>query len=455
MLKRFLWGRIIHIAMLSVIIFAFHEKSYSQIGPYRGVSLLSLNGYNESSTETNPQCAGCTYAPQNLYWILDNLDNSQVMSQLTRTFYTYRQAKINLIRLFLNPQWPGWRYKTSLSFPNNISPEYPTPSVARKNAVLRLMDTAYHYGIKTEILFGGPRLNQAYTGWGTTIPTKFGQFYCQQYYSSSPQAYNYDMTWINNWMNVLNGKSNLALVEISFEIVVDTLLDGTKGTIAWFGDSHIGSGSLLYNHGAYAATLWSLFRNAYPNVPASVEILCNRSCLDPKWNSVACLTVNKMQGLKKWFSTYCPGAAYANAELYLFFPPGTGWQQYSDTVTNLLNAYDFTNGPPLWIDEFGMCIGHSSQINPITNIYTETDQTNYIRGVLAGIYKKSKQFNNKISPVLWDGSYDSPFDGGATWGIFSGYDVNNYPIKRLGWNWLMAFYNPESIEIPYKLLLGN
>ena len=129
---------------------------------------MSLNGWNLLPGDT---------APENYIWVFQHwkTTNPPVRTMLKNTFAAYQSANINIVRILLSPQMPGWG--------NQFNSEYPQPSQTSIFGVDSFIALAATFKIKTDIMFCAPQNNSYYID---TFP------------------YPNDKKWIGNWMKQLS-----------------------------------------------------------------------------------------------------------------------------------------------------------------------------------------------------------------------------------------------------------
>lgn len=389
------------ILVFILLSFTLAFSQYS-LGPMRGCTFMSLNGWHLLPGDT---------APENYIWVFQHwkTTNPPVRTMLKNTFAAYQAANINIVRILLKPQMPGWV--------NHFNSEYPQPSQTSIFGVDSFIALAASYKIKTDIMFCAPDTNGYYK-------------------DLSP--YPNDKKWIGNWMKQLSSNKNIGL----FEIAAETCLDHTDsvGNYLIYPNNTWPSDGQQVNNYNWVSAMWTWFHSTYSNVPATFNILCSQGAND------GCLNTSKMTTYASYLNSHFPGVAYASMEMYIYTQPsGAGSRTYYNIAYDLFSSYINIPGskPPLFISEFGLPIGQPLLSYPN---YTANDQSEYYSGVLAA----ASAFNGKVSMQFFCGSDDYPlYVGGwggnipndsCYYGLFSGYDSNNKPKFRPAWSVVSTYF---------------
>ena len=178
-----------------------------------------------------------------------------MQQQLASTFEAYRNAKINMIRLIIAPDWPGWQFAgvtDATTDPNLISPDYPTPRPGTITGIQNIINFAATFDIKTDVMFCAPLI----------LSTSFFRF-------STP--YTSDKQWLKAWLDALQSNANIGLFELAPELNLNEEDVSTNPpTIKW--GTAAAHYPIVLNHNAWITAIWPWFRNLYPNLPATFNI---------------------------------------------------------------------------------------------------------------------------------------------------------------------------------------
>jgi hypothetical protein len=421
------------------------------------VSINGLNGYDGFNGVPSHQTLAYL-GPNNekLCYVLDNLSNNSVMTQLRNTFATYQKSGVNLIRVPIHPGLDmgcqTQEYGDSLYNGGFFDYSIPADTLLRYNRIQQyksLLDTANNYGLKVELIFETVANSDGL--YRDTIGTPGNQF-------------RHEKKWIDAWMRGLGfagtsglGSSNVVLICVTFELFIHS--QSVKGDGSYWLYPNVPAGDTFSivsnNHGKYITDVWHWFHNKYPSVPGTAEFWTE------KWNA-SYSTLPGMQysadsalisATANWIGDSIPGMAYASIETYFYLPVSSAYlSDYLSTEKNLLSAYFsssfyLSSQTPLWVDEYGHLVCNSPGT---TCPSVEANQSNYYYGVLNATeqYPGSKLAGR----VSWVGTNDSLYDNDQRFGLFTGFDASNAPIVRPAWKHLTSFYLGNPLAVPSGIL---
>ncbi len=324
---------------------------------------------------------------QDFPWVLENQDRPEVQAKLHALFKDYKLAGVNWIRILVarghHPYFEG-----SLSSPPLfIEKMNKFLELTREEVVVNAVNKG---SFKTEVVF--------VTLDGTAL-------------FADPAPYNRDKNWLEVWMNGLN-HSNIGMVLIGGDLQPCSWGAPGQGIVCSPNGSQIAN-----NHGAWLTNVWPWFKQKWPNVTASYEVISGNAT-----------TTELIEKHAAWMTANTPDIPVLPMSLYFDLAPGSSWQQYANWTSQLLQAHHRNTTKPLWIDEYG---------GGISATMSEADQAAFYNGFLAA---STCWTGKQYSKFAWIAGNDYPYSGQVWAGLVRKYN-NNIPEWRPAWSALSQYYN--------------
>ena len=405
---------------------------------YDGVSIAWLDGYGE-------------FFP----FVLENINDADMEQKVRNTFAEYQRLGIDVVRVVIAPHWwapihwaqPGlcgtdcggssdcWR-PNFLTF-REIYPtvdDYDNGSTSELDAVIgqlvRFADLAGEYQLSISVNFSPPQICPGFQGEYGTLCSTNPATVCD-FADDLERA----ELWIGRWIEAFDGHAQPVLVNLLSEIILHdpAVYSGTRQVLhpdaAFYRTDgpyvymypNVPQSSLAENHGRWAVELWNWFHQAYPDTPASFEMLTRALWLEDGYSGWI------VRRYADWIYQNMPDLSAASLEFYIGGPrfdfTGFDTNKFYEAGREMTDAYFdsylFHNtGMPLWIDEYGFatCWSDSS---------TEEHQTDHVGGILAAT--EPQEGRPVLGRILWHGGYDPDLSGAPCFGIFEGFDTSVYP----------------------------